>query len=114
MLTLGRDGALLDDRTRIRLAIFYAKTRMGWTVSKRPKLVSDLIDGEDARPRLNNKIARLARGLKAGETGGSSAGECDTIIKFCRQDKSVRRVHGGNRAGAATCSAMKTQTALLD
>ena len=33
---LGRDGALLDDRTRVRLAIFYAKTRMGWTVSNRP------------------------------------------------------------------------------
>ena len=71
---LGRDGALLDDRTRVRLAIFYAKTRMGWTVSKRPKLVSDPIDGEDARRRLNNKIARLARCLKAGETGGSSSG----------------------------------------
>jgi hypothetical protein len=71
---LGRDGGLLDDRERVRLAIFFAKTRMGWTVAKRPKLVCDPIDGEDARRRLNSKIARLARGLKAGETGGSSAG----------------------------------------
>jgi len=58
---LGRDGGLLDDRERLRLAIFFAKTQMGWTVAKRPKLVCDPIDGEDAR-RLENKIARIARG----------------------------------------------------
>ena len=71
---LGRDGGLLEDRERVRLAIFFAKTRMGWTVAKRPKLVCDPIDGEDARRRLNNQIARLAQGLKAGETGRSSGG----------------------------------------
>jgi hypothetical protein len=71
---LGRDGGLLDDRTRARLAIFYAKTRMGWTVRNRPKLVTDPIDGEDARRRLDNQIARLARALKAGETRRSSGG----------------------------------------
>ena len=27
---LGRDGGLLDDRERLRLAIFFAKTQMGW------------------------------------------------------------------------------------
>src|SRR5215469_1846317 len=41
---LGRGGGLLDDRERLRLAIFFAKTQMGWTVAKRPKLVCDPID----------------------------------------------------------------------
>jgi hypothetical protein len=71
---LGRDGGLLADRERVRLAILFAKTQMGWTAANRPKLVCDPIDGEDARRRLDNKIARLARGLKARGTGGSSAG----------------------------------------
>ena len=28
---LGRDGGVEDHRSRVRLAIFFAKTRMGWT-----------------------------------------------------------------------------------
>ena len=35
--------------------MFFAKTQMGWTVAKRPKLVCDPIDGENVR-RLENKI----------------------------------------------------------
>jgi hypothetical protein len=42
---------------------------MGWTVANRPEHVGGPIDAEDARPRLHTKIARLTRGLKAGETG---------------------------------------------
>jgi len=35
--------------------MFFAKTQMGWTIAKRPKLVCDPIDGENVR-RLENKI----------------------------------------------------------
>jgi hypothetical protein len=71
---LGRDGDLLDDRARMKLALFFAKARMGWTVANRPEHVGGPIDAEDARRRLHKKSARLTRGLKAGETGGASAG----------------------------------------
>ena len=71
---LGRDGGLQDDWARVRLAIFYAKTRMGWTVANRHQHVGPPIDAEDARQSLDKKIDRLVRGLKAGGTGGSSAG----------------------------------------
>jgi hypothetical protein len=66
------DG-LQDELARVRLAIFFAKARMGWTVANRQQSVDPPIDVEDARRRLHKKIARLLPGLKAGETGGSSA-----------------------------------------
>ena len=68
---LGRDGDLLDDRTRVKLAIYYAKARMGWTEAKHPHQHVNPIDVEDARRRLDEKLARLVAGFKAGETGGS-------------------------------------------
>jgi hypothetical protein len=71
---LGRDGGLQDDRARARLVILFAKARMGWTVANRHQYVGPPIDAEDARRRLDKKIDRLVRGLKAGGTGGSSAG----------------------------------------
>lgn len=70
---LGRDGDLQDERARVRLAIHFAKARMGWTVANRHQRVDPPIDVEDARRRLHKKIARLVPGLKAKETGGSSA-----------------------------------------
>ena len=70
---LGRDGGVQDDQKRVRLAIFFAKTRMGWTAEGRERVV-DPIDAGDALQSLNDEIVRLARGLKAGETGGSSVG----------------------------------------
>ena len=36
---LGRDGGLQDDRARARLAILFAKARMGWTVANRRQSV---------------------------------------------------------------------------
>jgi hypothetical protein len=63
-----------DDWARLRLAIFYAKTRMGWKVTAANRRVPSPIDVEEARQRLKKKIARALRGLKAGETGGSSEG----------------------------------------
>src|SRR5215469_16479380 len=71
---LGRDGGLQDDRTRARLAIFFAKTRMGWTVANRQPSVDPPIDVADAENRLDEKLARLMRRFKPGETGGASAG----------------------------------------
>jgi hypothetical protein len=70
---LGRDGGLQDDRARVRLTILYAKARMGWTVANRHQPVNP-IDVEEARRSLRKKLARLVRGLNAGETGGSPAG----------------------------------------
>ena len=71
---LGRDGSLGDDRARVRLATLFAKARMGWTATNRHQLVRGPIDWEDAERDLDAKLARLARRLKADETGGSSAG----------------------------------------
>lgn len=59
---------------------------MGWTVGNRPKLVCDPIDGQDARrglnnkiARLDNKIARLAQGLKAERVADPPRADRDTI-----------------------------------
>jgi hypothetical protein len=71
---LGRDGGLQDDRARARLAILFAKARMGWTVANRQQSVDPPIDLEDAQQSLDKKLARLMRGLKPGETGGASTG----------------------------------------
>ena len=57
----------------MKLAILFAKARMGWTVANRHQQVNP-IDVEDAEQRLDKKIARLMRGLKPEETGGASAG----------------------------------------
>src|SRR5262244_484570 len=45
---LGRDGGLQDDRARLRLAIFFAQARMGWTAANRQQSVDPPIDVEDA------------------------------------------------------------------
>jgi hypothetical protein len=63
-----------NERVRVTLAIFFAKTRMGWTVANRRQSVDPPIDLEDAQQSLDKKIARLMRSLKPGETGGASAG----------------------------------------
>jgi hypothetical protein len=71
---LGRDGDLLDDRTRGRLAMLFAKAQMGWTVANRQQSVDPPIDVADAEQDLDEKLARLMRRFKPGETGGASAG----------------------------------------
>jgi len=58
---LGRDGDLQDDRARVRLAILFARARMGWTAANCPQHVCDPSDTEDARRSLDAKIARLAK-----------------------------------------------------
>jgi hypothetical protein len=64
-----------DDRECVRWAIFYAKTRMGWKVTPANRREHSPIDWEEAEQKLDNKIARILRGRKSGETGGSSEAE---------------------------------------
>jgi predicted phage terminase large subunit-like protein len=61
-----------DERLRVTLAIFVAKTRLGWTVPNRHHRVRSPIDAQESLERLDAKIARLAPDFKAGETDGSS------------------------------------------
>jgi hypothetical protein len=63
-----------NERLRVTLAIFVAKTRLGWTVANRHHRVRGPIDAQESLERLDARIARLAPGFKAGETDGSSAG----------------------------------------
>ena len=55
-----------DERLRATLAIFFAKTRLGWTVADRHPHVRDPIDAQDPRSsvqslkRLFNDLARRA------------------------------------------------------
>ena len=52
---LGRDGDLQDDRTRVSLAILFAKARVGWTVANRQQSVDPAIDLEDAQQSLDKE-----------------------------------------------------------
>ena len=61
-----------DERLRATLAIFVAKTRLGWTVPNRHHRVRSPIDAQESLERLDAKIVRLAPDFKAGETDGSS------------------------------------------
>jgi hypothetical protein len=47
---------------------------MGWKVTAANRHEHSPIDWEEAQQKLDNKIARLLRGLKSGETGGSFKG----------------------------------------
>jgi len=62
---LGHDASFQDERLRVRLAIFFAKTRMGWTetVTNRPALVEHP-DPEEATKRLSEKLERIAQTLR--------------------------------------------------
>jgi hypothetical protein len=73
---LGRDGGLQDERARARLAVFFAEARMGWkqTVANRHEHVGRPIDANALRQKISDRIARLARGLESGKSGGSSRG----------------------------------------
>jgi len=61
-----------DERLRATLAIFVARTRLGWTLPNRHHRVRSPIDTQESLERLDAKIARLAPGFKADETDGSS------------------------------------------
>ena len=78
-----------DERVRGRLGELFLKARLGWREidlgSKRERRAerarnsaepweAQLKAHKDAERSLDAKLARLARGIKAGETGGSSAG----------------------------------------
>jgi hypothetical protein len=54
---LGHAG-LQNDRVRAELAIFFAKTRMGWNAT-RHELVDGPIDAKDVRRKLEKNLARL-------------------------------------------------------
>jgi hypothetical protein len=76
---LGRDGGLQSDQARARLAVFFAKARMGWkdTAANGREHVGGPIEYRDAKDvpqRISDKIDRLARSLRAGETGRSCEG----------------------------------------
>ena len=61
-----------DERLRATLAIFVARTRLGWTLPNRHHRVRSPIDTQESLERLDAKSARLAPGFKADETDGSS------------------------------------------
>ena len=78
-----------DERVRGRLGELFLKARLGWREidlgskgerrAERGGNSGELWEAErnaieDAKRRLDAKLARLARNLKADETGGSSAG----------------------------------------
>ena len=78
-----------DERVRGRLGELFLKARLGWREidlgSKRERRAerarnsaepweAQLKAHKDAERSLDAKLARLARGIKAGETGGSPAG----------------------------------------
>ena len=71
-----------DERVRGRLGELFLKARLGWReidLGSKGERRAELWEAkrntiEDAERDLEAKLARLARGLKAVETGGSSAG----------------------------------------
>ena len=71
-----------DERVRGRLGELFLKARLGWReidLGSRGERRAELWEAqqnaiEDARRDLDAKLARLAQGLKADKTGGSSAG----------------------------------------
>ena len=78
-----------DERVRGRLGELFLKARLGWREidlgSKSERRAerarnsaepweAQLKAHKDAERSLDAKLARLARSIKAGETGGSSAG----------------------------------------
>jgi hypothetical protein len=65
---LGHDDSFQDVRLRVRLAIFYARTRMGWTetVTNRREVVEHR-DLEGARKRVSEKLERLAQRCETQE-----------------------------------------------
>jgi hypothetical protein len=66
-----------DERVRGRLGELFLKARLGWREIDLGPKEEQRIDRkaiEDGERSLDAKLARLARGLKAVETGGSSAG----------------------------------------
>ena len=50
-----------DERLRVTLAIFVAKTRLGWSGANCHQQVPDPLDVEHVRHRFLARIARLAR-----------------------------------------------------
>ena len=59
---LGWDGGLTDEPTQARLAILFAKTRMGWNeVTSGPEQVTDPTDATEMRRRLLDKLDQLGR-----------------------------------------------------
>jgi hypothetical protein len=70
---LGHVGGLADEEARVRLALFYAKTRLGWNpVASCHEEVGDPTDGQAVQQKLSDVLDLLAQRLKIGETGGSS------------------------------------------
>jgi hypothetical protein len=70
-------GTVAIDNQHVRgsLAIFFARTRMGWNSHK--EHVGGPIEYQevkDVRQRFLDRIARIRQGLNAGKTGGSSEG----------------------------------------
>src|SRR5262249_30797724 len=93
---LGRDGGLQDDRARLRLAIFFAQARMGWTAANRQQSVDPPIDVEDAsRDSIRKspgscevRLTRLAELQRA---------ERDKILNCATRTKNVSRFRERDR-----------------
>jgi hypothetical protein len=68
---VGGEGGIADEEARGRLLRFYVRTRLGWgRRASRQEKVGGPINTKEVQEELN----RLARRLKAGETGRSSEG----------------------------------------
>jgi hypothetical protein len=62
---LGHDGGLADEEARVRLALFYAKTRLGWnSVASCHEEVGDPTDAQAVQQKLSDELDLLALRLK--------------------------------------------------
>ena len=93
-----------DERLRATLAIFVARTRLGWTLPNRHHRVRSPIDTQESLERLDAKSARLAPGFKADETDGSSVERIRPTIgeyNFAGQYQQAPAALGGGLVKAA-------------
>jgi hypothetical protein len=58
---LGRDGGVQDHRSRVRLAILFAKTRMGWTAAKGHERVGNVLAFTNAGDKGIDAFRRAIR-----------------------------------------------------
>lgn len=65
---LGRPGGVKDERSRASLAVFFAKTQLGWTetdVHLHAHEIRGKIEVSTVRARIESRLARLAAAITA-------------------------------------------------
>jgi hypothetical protein len=66
----GYEGGIADDEARVRLLLFFLRTRAGWNRrASRQEKVGDPIDTQRVQREVSHELDRLARRLKAEESG---------------------------------------------